>query len=240
MALRQSLDLNEPMTQQQTGHALARLQAARLPLAMLRAEEKLAHASRDASPNQLIRASQRARTVEQRIVWLQRAADAWSRPLEGIAACRKGCSHCCQIPVTISRTEANLIGRFINRKPTDPAISIRLASIETESDLLAAEASLQADTTLAPCPFLLNDACSIYAHRPMVCRTLINLDDDNLLCLHSGQGPASVPYADARMLKVLLLAAQPTGELADIRQFFPDAGAPLSNAHRLREAMQTV
>ena len=56
----------------------------------------------------------------------------------------------------------------------------------------------------------------------MACRTLINLDDDDLLCQHSEGGQAKVPYADATKLKAFALMAQADTLYADIRDFFPD------------------
>ena len=73
------------------------------------------------------------------------------------------------------------------------------------------------------CPFLVDGSCSIYAHRPMACRTHLNLDDDDLLCRLVPGIKVPVPYADATQLKAFYLAAQPNAELADIREFFPVA-----------------
>ena len=62
--------------------------------------------------------------------------------------------------------------------------------------------------------------------RPIACRTLINLDDDDLLCRHTKDGPpAAVPYANARIIKALALAAQASREFADIREFFSEKGS---------------
>ena len=56
----------------------------------------------------------------------------------------------------------------------------------------------------------------------MACRTLINLDDDDLLCRHSEGGQATVTYADATKLKAFALMAQAGTLYADIRDFFPE------------------
>jgi Fe-S-cluster containining protein len=196
---------------------------ARWPLAVERARAKTAQVPADSeSVRHLIQASQRARTVAQRVLWMQRAASAWSRPMEAFAACRRGCSHCCHIPVMISRTEAELIGTTVRRSPARPAHAIDLAKLQTAEDVQEAQATLQAATpTGEPCPFLADGACSIYAHRPLACRVLLNLDDDDLLCRLVPGVSVPVPYADATTFKALSLMAQPNAELADIREFFP-------------------
>jgi len=104
---------------------LAQRQRDRLPLAMQRAQEKLACLAPSGEATPLLKASQKAKTVAQRVIWLQRAASAWARPMEALSACRAGCSHCCQIPVTISLIEARLLGRAsgkgAERAKTQPA-----------------------------------------------------------------------------------------------------------------------
>lgn len=206
--------------------SLAAQQRERLPLATQRAERKLRSVRQDQTASALVAASVRARTATQRVVWLQRAASAWARPVESVSACRSGCAHCCHIPVTISRIEAELLGKAVGRVPARPGKALRLSMLDTEEEVLAAQAQLQARAARSPCPFLKNDRCSVYEHRPVACRTLINLDDDDLLCRHADDAPAaSVPYADARRIKALALAAQAGSEFADIREFFVGEGS---------------
>lgn len=82
---------------------------------------------------------------------------------------------------------------------------------------------ISARTEPSPCPFLVNDACSIYEARPMACRLLLNLDDDALLCQSIPGQAVPVPYANSDQLKTLYLMAQVALPLADIRDFFPTA-----------------
>jgi Fe-S-cluster containining protein len=127
--------------------------------------------------------------------------------------------------VTISSIEAALVGRAAGRVPQRPERSVQLANLNSEADVADAQAWLQATRMGLPCPFLQDNRCSVYEHRPLACRTLINLDDDDLLCRHAEDGPpASVPYADARMFRALALAAQADSRFADIRDFFPTQG----------------
>lgn len=174
----------------------------------------------------LVAASQRARTLTQRVVWLQRAASAWARPMESVSACRKGCAHCCHIAVTISRVEATLIFKATGRALAVPRNPVRLDMDMDAQALAIAQARLQQLKAPSPCPFLKESSCSVYEQRPIACRVLINLDDDDLLCRHVQGEMAAVPYADARSLKALALSAQASSEFADIRDFFPESHTP--------------
>lgn len=205
------------------GTPLHVLQTIRLPAASRRAADKTQGLTHDPAAQPLIRAAQRASTSAQRIVWLQRAASAWARPFETVAACQKGCAHCCHIPVTLSRSEADLISRASGRAITAPLRPVRTRELLNAEDVAAATAHLQRWKTGIPCPFLVDSTCSVYEARPLACRVLLNLDDDDLLCRHSEAEPADVPYADSRVLRALALAAQPAEVLADIRDFFPPA-----------------
>lgn len=211
-------------TRSAAGAALLELQHQRLPAALQRAEAKVRAIVGDDTPGRHVRAAQGARTVRQRVVWMHRAASAWAAQLEGLAACRRGCSHCCRMPVAITRTEAELLanasGRLIaygvaTARPFTGAGGIDLEAIESASQ------QLERWPVGSACPFLRNGECSVYDARPVACRVLLNLDDDDLLCRHSSAGAAMVPYADSRQLRALAFAAQPNLELADIRDFFP-------------------
>ena len=89
------------------------------------------------------------------------------------------------------------------------------------ASVASASSTLQRWDIGTACPFLIEASCSIYEVRPMACRVLFNLDDDDLLCRQGPAELAEVPYADSRMLRALALAAQPAEILADIRDFFP-------------------
>lgn len=123
--------------------------------------------------------------------------------------------------MTITDTEAALIGRAVGRQPAVPSYAVRIDALADEESVQAAEERLQAGWRGTACPFLREGACSIYAHRPTACRTLLNLDDDALLCELVDGVEVPVPYADARQMKAYFLALQPNAALADIRAFFP-------------------
>jgi hypothetical protein len=203
----------------------------RWPVAVDRAHRKAASAVPNPAAPQLVKAAQKASSATQRVVWLQRAASAWTQPLAPVAACRRGCAHCCHIPVTISSVEAEIIGRLVGVKPKRPEAALNLSAYASLEDALPAVGAMRRHDAVSPCPFLAEGSCSIYAARPMTCRLLLNLDDDDLLCrLVPGQ-KVPVPYANSHQLGSLYLMAQPAADLADIRDFFPESVAPRKPSH---------
>lgn len=66
-------------------------------------------------------------------------------------ACRKGCDLCCQRKFTVSAVEAYNIG-----------LAFRQLDARTQQEIRKKKDS---------CTFLVNGACSVYASRPMMCRT---------------------------------------------------------------------
>lgn len=148
------------------------------------------------------------------VIWVQRAAQALADAHAPQAACSTGCSHCCHIPVKVFEAEAVQIGRAIGRRPN--ALPAQLDELHIEG-------------YESPCPFLQDHRCSIYAHRPAICRSHLNLDLDDLLCqLQPGMG-VPVPYVDTRDIQfALVMGAGRHERVADLRQWFgpPPADDP--------------
>ncbi len=95
---------------------------------------------------------------------------------EGALACRSGCAHCCHQSVGVTPPEALAIHRHV-RATFDPDARERL---RTRINALA-ETARQAtkDQRLSPdlpCPFLVEQRCSIYEVRPLSCRGVNSLD----------------------------------------------------------------
>lgn len=204
----------------------------RWPQAVERARRKVAGAIPSSHAAQLVKAAQRASSAPQRVTWLHRAASAWAQPLQQLSACRSGCSHCCHTPVTISGIEADLIGQHAGVTPAKPMQAVSLQTFKDLQEAADALAAISAKVEPSPCPFLSDGNCSVYDVRPMACRLLLNLDDDDLLCqLVPGQA-IPVPYANGQQLKAFFLVAQPTAPWADIRDFFPGPTTSSSNSPR--------
>lgn len=154
-------------------------------------------------------------TSRQRIVSLRNLTGQISKEASSLTACRKGCSDCCHIPVALNRIEAQVIGAAIGVKP---------AEVQPREAL---DPSYGYDR---PCTFLEEGRCSIYEHRPMSCRTLVNLDKDELLCRLLPDKTVPVPYLDMTSLQMLYVIGSEGSPLGDIRDFFPQGRG--KSAHR--------
>jgi uncharacterized protein len=78
------------------------------------------------------------------------------------APCRKGCADCCRMRILVSPVEVKYIESKTGIKPNP----LTAKSVPEET----------------PCPFLENDACSIYQYRPYVCRQHLALHGDPKWC----------------------------------------------------------
>lgn len=152
---------------------------------------------------QLLHAAERAATTPKRVMWLHRAADTLASGFGPVSACQSGCDACCHIPVKISHAEALFIGKAIGRQVLAPALHD------------------PAPESATPCTFLMDKRCSIYAHRPAVCRTHLNLDQDNLLCQLIEGVAVPVPFVDTRLFMFTSVFIGGSGTWADLRQWFP-------------------
>lgn len=198
-------------------HARKEVLRDRVPEATRRIDQDFAPFEADmaARLNQLVNDNASRKT---RIVKLQAMVSELRQFAGPHIACRVGCSACCHQRVMMSQTEADAIGHRIGR----PAVQLRPDYVPP------ALGDFGPDT---PCPFLMNDACSIYEHRPFVCRNYVNLDTDPLLCGAENQALAKagdprhtpVPHLDPGPL--LSAYRQVTGKdrLGDIRAFFPQS-----------------
>src|SRR5262249_37600349 len=134
-------------------------------------------------------------------------------------SCCKGCSTCCRAqPVPITPPEANALRRLVERLPEprrqrvverfrDRVDRLREAGLletylERDPSLGREEARAIAERYFAlglVCPFLEDDACSIYEDRPFVCRQYL-VTSPAALCsdpFHNPVRPISLPIAPA-------------------------------------------
>jgi hypothetical protein len=133
------------------------------------------------------------------------------RAAEPYVACRKGCSACCHMDVSITLAEAERLasasGRPMNRH-------VRPLSEHTPRH------------TVAPCPFLVEGACSVYEARPFACRAHFSFDTSAYWCQPGRVFDEDMPMLEmggARKVYVSLAMSSPFGGMADIRDFFPVA-----------------
>lgn len=158
----------------------------------------------------------RAKNPAARVKALREMLDPVAVAASGLAACHKGCGACCHVAVTITAEEADVIGKEIGVKPTTPA---RFIGPE-------ARQSTATEYYGVPCPFLVADKCSIYASRPLACRTQYNMDRDALLCTIVPGNAPKVPYLNhSQFTNVIVRAFMASGtapRFADLRDFFPN------------------
>lgn len=121
-------------------------------------------------------------------------------------ACSKGCSDCCRMNVMISQAEANYIGDSTHRKP----YILTKSKIHKEDQYLGNE-----------CPFLKENACSIYEFRPYVCRKHVSFDESAYWCDPNRTLNVPMPMLQFSELQGAIEDIEKGGIFADIRDFFP-------------------
>ena len=141
---------------------------------------------------------------------LVKLVDAASVEILPFTACRKGCSHCCNIAVLMSDVEAQRIGEHIGRKPVKTGAF--------PADVKA----LQKQYFGVPCTFLKGGRCSIYEVRPLACRLHFNMADEPLMCSTAIEPKNSlVPMLNLHGVDKALFMMTLGSKHADIRDFFP-------------------
>ena len=102
---------------------------------------------------------------------LIRLSDATVDALRPYTACRAGCAHCCSLPTLIYEHEAIAMAKVSGRE------MVKL-SYRSREDVLNAAITFYGQS----CPFLVDARCSIYEHRPLICRVHHSLSDDDSAC----------------------------------------------------------
>jgi len=101
-------------------------------------------------------------------------------------ACLRGCSHCCTLWVEASAPEV-----FFTVKQMDASQRASATKAVEAACRQTAGASFEARADmLTPCPLLRENVCSVYADRPLVCRTAVSTDAEicrRSLILFSGE-----------------------------------------------------
>jgi len=189
---------------------LARRQAALAGLGPLRLGqiEALAPGLDERQADAAMQAVRQPRSRRSRLAVAIRRVDELHWVVQPLAACRRGCAHCCHIRVEMTQLEAERLGEAIGRKP-----NTRHRYVPVE------EGANGRDT---PCPFLKDGECSVHDLRPFACRKNHNLDADEPFCRLDlpAQFAASVPRVQARMaLLVSGSAIAASRGVADIREW---------------------
>ena len=206
LVARQAERWNDPRTQEDA--------RARLALVNVRAQ-----ANEPRLTSQL-KQLDRAPAIKHKIHWLRQMAETFADAVAPHAACSDACDGCCYQPVSVTQQEAELISREIG------------VPLQTPTQWSTAPVMKYAGQ---PCSFLRDSRCTIYQHRPMVCRLIFNMDADALLCQMVPGARSQAPYADHSLYKELYIrahlgkvksqeemqAALKALPMADLREFFP-------------------
>ena len=101
----------------------------------------------------------------------ERAIDPAFARRAGQIECRRGCTYCCHVNVIATPLEAARLavrlraGRRLDLERAVLAAGERLAGLDARARL----------AHKAPCPLLVEDACSLYEVRPLACRALVSV-----------------------------------------------------------------
>ncbi|MFJ1258779.1 YkgJ family cysteine cluster protein [Cupriavidus sp. CuC1] len=145
---------------------------------------------------------------------------------KGNVACKRGCSACCKAEIALWQLEADLIaaktGVAVRSVPLDPGRKMTPYTMTT-----------------SPCPFLVNETCSIYAYRPLACRTMVSFDADSTLCQfdHRFDTPALMMIDRATTFGGVyeafnVILHRNGGGAGDIREFFGESPVKVGDNHQ--------
>lgn len=102
-------------------------------------------------------------TYQQFIEEVDALADRLSAHYSKHLVCRAGCSGCCQHHLSVFDVEAAVIAAAVSALPGETRRRIEQQAREVEEREQRGEA--------VACPLLVDDHCSIYESRPLICRT---------------------------------------------------------------------
>lgn len=179
--------------------AMARVQrfAKALPPALLAEDQRIA--------DELSRSNASPREKLGRIYQL---IDAFSDAAQPYTPCQSGCGACCRMNVAITSLEAERLAEFSGRMP---------------ATLAGPVAHAPSDFSGVPCPFLVEERCSVYEVRPLACRSHRTFDVDNYWCQPERAADAILAQVKLPGLTKAytgIVAASALGGLADIRDYF--------------------
>lgn len=163
--------------------------------------------------NTMAVALQEAPHVQAKAIWLKQMMVTLDKATQGISPCKAGCSHCCYMATNVTYQEAQTISKATGK---------RLKALGHGSDRVTDDENIKRFEG-TPCPFLVDNQCSIYAIRPFACRVHYSVDSDNLLCkIVPGESIRAPTLNTLQFTAMHLLSyGDPLSvKYADIREFF--------------------
>lgn len=164
------------------------------------------------------------RAIDDRLI---EAAVAREEAAGARISCRKGCAACCRVqPVPVTPPEAFALARLVDALPGPRRGTVRAAFAAAAERLRAAglydlfmrrDPAMTREAVMAAtrrymglglaCPFLVDDACSIYPDRPFVCRQYFVTSPPEL-CVAPLDNPVKPVKTPARFATALLKATE--------------------------------
>ncbi len=138
-------------------------------------------------------------SVEEAVAFIAAMVNATVRGLSEVPiACGKGCSHCCNLWVSVSALEALALAKLARKRGDETMERIRDAN-----DFTQRFSHGDRGEHPHPCPFLESNLCSIYDDRPASCRQAASEAAD--ICARSifttnEEVPTPLPYLVSRTM----------------------------------------
>lgn len=121
--------------------------------------------------------------------------------------CRRGCTFCCHVSVSVTPFEAIRI-----------AAAMRRGAIPDRTKTIAGgDASSAMRTSRTPCPLLVDGACSAYAIRPFACRALFSSSAQLCERGFASEGAAAAVRVPSLAWPRFLATGYITGQIAAMR-----------------------
>lgn len=161
----------------------------------------------DALPGIMARAPGSARTKLTRIY---KVMDQLSSVRAPFVACGKGCADCCRMNMSMSSLEARTVSQATGR-----------AFVEQSESVLHPDGKFVG----VSCPFLVDNACSIYEIRPLACRRHASFHTSAAWCTPEEMLVQKVPlvrFGGIDEAFSITSANRRTFVVADVRDCFPD------------------
>ncbi len=108
-------------------------------------------------------------------------------------ACQKGCSWCCHQPVYMTTQEALLIYEYLLQAVSDEQRKAFQFKAEKKLKKTKGLTEEKKQKIVHPCPFLVDDSCSIYPVRPMACRIYLSSDVQSCKNKYDHPGEKVIP-----------------------------------------------
>jgi hypothetical protein len=146
--------------------------------------------------------------------------------------CHKGCGYCCRSLVTCSAPEIFRVAHWVAEN-AGRALPTPAEALLAESDRRAPMTDMDMFREMPPCALLVEEACGVYAVRPLPCRALYSTSSEACrLAMQESKG--QVPVVDPPMKKAEIVRAIMMAAMQSLG--FSDRGYELSQAvgHVLR------